>query len=73
MGEGEEEEGRKTQGEEDEAGREGGSRGPMGTDEANAAMNAEKGAPLYSATINPDLRTQTPPSPSPSRPHPPPA
>ena len=45
MGEGEEEAGPKTQGEEGEAGREGESRGPMGTDEANAAMDAEKGAP----------------------------
>ena len=44
-GEGEEEAGPKTQGEEGEAGWEGGSRGPMGTDEANAAMDAEKGAP----------------------------
>ena len=45
MGEGEEAAGPKTEGEEGEAGREGGSRGPMGTDEANAAMDAEKGAP----------------------------
>ena len=45
MGEGEEEAGPKNQGEEGEAGREGGSRGPMGTDEANAAMDAEKGPP----------------------------
>ena len=45
LGEGEEEAGPKTQGEKGEAGREGGSRGPMGTDEANAAMDAEKGAP----------------------------
>ena len=43
MGEGEA--GPKTEGEEGEAGREGGSRGPIGTDEANAAMDAEKGAP----------------------------
>ena len=45
MGEGEEEAGPKPQGEEGEAGQEGGSRWPMGTDEANAALDAEKGAP----------------------------
>ena len=45
MGEGEEEAGPKTKGEEGEAGREGGSRGPMGTDEANAALDDETRAP----------------------------
>ena len=45
MGEGEEEAGPKTEGEEGEAGWEGGSRGPMGTDEANAVMDAKKGGP----------------------------
>ena len=45
MGEGEEEAGPKAQVEEGEAGQKGGSRGPMGTDEANAAIDAEKGAP----------------------------
>ena len=45
MGEGEEAVGPKTEGEEGESGREGGSRGPMGMDEANAAMDVEKGGP----------------------------
>ena len=45
MGEGEEEAGPKTQGEEGETGREVGSRGPMETDEANAAMGVEPPPP----------------------------
>ena len=45
MGEREEEAGPKTEGEEVEARREGGSRGPMGTDESNAAIDAGTGPP----------------------------
>ena len=48
MGEGEEEAEPKAQGEEDEAGRKGGMRGSMGMDEANTAIDAEKGAPAPS-------------------------
>ena len=45
MGGGEKEAGPKTQREEGEAGRKGGSRGLIGPDGANAAIDAEKGPP----------------------------
>ena len=48
MGKGEDEAGPKTQGEKGKAGQEGGLRGPMGTDEGNVAMDAEKGSPASS-------------------------